>query len=638
MLEVSIDFETRALADLRAVGAWRYARHPRTYVLCLAWSEGRAEPRVWRPLFEPLPARLREIADMAARGEAVFRAWNAAFERNVWNHTLRRGFPDLPELPPEAFVCSMAEALAFGWPGSLEMAAKVSGVAEQKDPRGDYLTRVCGNARYALTRANLDGLADYCKQDVRTEMAVATRSRRLSDRERELYLLDQRINDRGIRVDVPAAKAVLRTITAAMDKLNADLPGLTDGAVEQATQAARIRTWLASRGVHLPDLAAETVERALKRADLPDDARKVLRIRQLAGGSAVAKLTPMILVPDPHDYRARGLLQYHGAAATGRWAGRLIQPQNMPRPALKVDSDDLINSFVNGTALDRFGDDVFIAASDALRPLLTATPGNVLVRADLNAIEARIVLWLAGHSDAMNLFRTGACIYCEMASAVYGRRITKAENPIERQVGKVIVLGCGYQMGAARFQEHAAANGISVTLAEAETFVKAYRSRWHLVPKLWRGLEAACVAAATRGGIHSYRGVDYALHDGAILCRLPSGRRLVWQGASVREGEYGPQVWVKRMRAGQWEDVLLYGGILTERATQALARDVMAEGMLRVERAGVPVVLTVHDEMVTDTGRTDAETILVQSMTEPMPWAPDLPLAAEATSAFRYGK
>jgi len=647
MKDISIDFETRSTVDLSRAGAWRYAIDRTTFVLCLAWAVDGAEPRVWRTLEEDVPADLVGAAEAVARGEARFTAWNAGFECAIWNECLAPRIPALPRLPPEAFVCTMARALTQGWPGPLGLAAGAMKLGVEKDPRGPVLTRKLGDRSRLLSWPDMPALYDYCAQDVRVEQAIQARLVRRSggwtEREARIEALDRAINARGMRVDVAAARAVLTTVQRATERANAMLPPLTGGAVEKATQAARILGWLEGRHVHLSDMRAETVERALKRPDLPDDARAVLEVRQAAGGAAVKKLAPMLAVPDPRDGRARGLLQYHGAAATGRWAGRLIQPQNMPRPQLKgVSGDEIVAAFVDGTAEARFGANLFAAASDALRPLLTATPGNLLVRADLSAIEARIVLWLAGHDDAMHLFRTGACIYCETATAVYGRLITKAENPTERQVGKVIVLGCGYQMGPSRFQQHAEDSGVIVTASQAEEFVGAYRRRWHKVPSLWWGLNEACLEAALTGGTRSYRGVDFAMHRGAMLCRIPSGRVLTWQDAQVAEGRFGdPQVQVKRMKEGRWETVDLYGGILAERVTQALARDVMADGMLRMQAEGLDIVLTVHDEVCNDIPEAkaaDAEKVLVQCLTQAPTWAPDLPLAAEAATGFRYGK
>lgn len=643
MIYVSLDFETRSVLDLKRVGAWRYASDRSTVVLCLVWRVA-DDARVWVPMRDPPPDDLIRLAEEAAQGRAVFCAWNVAFEWAIWHLNLRpRLGGALPEVPRSSWRCTMTEALMQGWPGKLEMAAKAMNLTG-KDKRGEALLRRCGATGERFNAVDFQALVEYCVQDTAVEANVRKRLIEYKGpwtaRERKIELLDHEINRRGVRVDLSAAKAVLSAVEEATAKSNALLASITGGIVTSATQAARLREWAAGQGVPLPDLTAGTVERALARDDLPQHVRSVLTIRASAGGSAVKKLHPLLEVPDPVDWRARGLLQYHGAAATGRWAGRLIQPQNFPRPLLKgVDGEELIETFVSGRALERWGSDIFSAASDALRPLITATPGNRLVRADLSAIEARLVLWLAGHTDAMALFKTGTCIYCEMASAVYGRAINKTEHPEERFVGKVIVLGCGYQMGPARFLAHAESVGLTITEQQAEEYVNAYRRRWWRVPKLWAGLERACFEAARTGRQTSYGGVDFATRNGAILCRLPSGRVLTWQDAQIAPGRFGTeQVSVRRVKEGRWERVDLYGGIITERVTQALARDVLAEAILRAEAAGLNVVLTVHDEIVCDTDAQDAEARLTQCLTEPPQWAPDLPLAAEATASFRYGK
>ena len=643
-----LDFETRSAVDLKKAGAYRYAEDPSTVVLMLGYARPGEEPDWWQP-GEPFPGVLVEAARSATE---PLHAHNALFERLIWNGPLRRVVPGLPILPASAWDCTMARGAAAGWPLKLERLGEAMDLHQQKDPRGSQLVAAWGNAKRNPRAETFPDLVEYCRQDVRAESAALLRLPALSKRERQVWLLDQTINDRGVGVDVESARAIKALLADAVRDISASLHRLTGGAVDRPTQAARIRDWanerLLDRGLRLHDLKAETVEHALNVWDwthLDPAVREVLSARQEAGGAAVKKIDAMLACVCS-DGRARGLLQYH-AANTGRWGGRLIQPQNFPRPTQKIDPaifravrDDprrvreMVETFFGG---------VFTAAADALRPLLWSPPGSgkIIRRADLNAIEARIVLWLAGHEDAMAIFRSGHCIYCEQASAVYGRRIVKGEHPNERQVGKVIVLGCGYQMGASRFQEHAAANGIIVTLAQAEEYVRAYRTRWHGVPKLWYGLERAAWAAVLKGGTHSHAGCDFAMHEGALCCRIPSGRVLRWQGVEVDQGvdDDRPTLYVRKIEAGRWKRLSLYGGLITERVTQALARDVMVHGMMLAEEAGLPAILTVHDEVVTEP-LVDGPSVRVleECMTTVPRWAPGLPLAAEGAEGPRYGK
>ena len=345
------------------------------------------------------------------------------------------------------------------------------------------------------------------------------------------------------------------------------------------------------------------------------------------------------------DGRMRGLLQYYGAPTTGRWAGRLVQPQNLPRPEIDVDPQDF--QWLTREAIEAIYDrDLLCVAKSALRRLLWAAPGKTLVRADLSAIEARLVFWLAGEKKALNLYRNKADIYCEMASRVFGRPITKADKD-ERFIGKVLVLGCGYGMGARRLRETIETLGGRVPddLA-AQRYVESYRTAWPHVVAAWRELEHAAKCAygapgrtiAALAGLVAFQCVGCS----TMLVRLPSGRVLFWHDVAWDYEEQNLTT-VRAVASGTARGThqRLYGGALLERITQATARDVMAEAMLAAEANGLPIVLTVHDEIVCEVpenaGAAAAET-LVGLMRTPPAWADGLPLDAEAEHERRYGK
>lgn len=625
-----LDFETRSLCDLKRAGAYRYALDPSTVILCLAWGAPGEDTELWWP-GEPFPAPLRA----AAEAGGPFHAHNAVFERLIWNHVLRQYEPTLPELPPAAWECSMARAAAAGWPLGLKLLGDAMGLDVRKDARGTLLINACSNAAKPWpAQVMLDSLGDYCLQDVRTETEALLRTPALSAPERRVWLLDQTINDRGVRIDTESLAAMQGMLRVADKEAAERLNEITRGSVDKPTKAAALRDWCEAQGVTLPDLRKETVEAALQRP-LPPQVAEALRIRIDAGGAAVKKLRAFEDCVG-FDGRARGLLQYH-AAGTGRWGGRLIQPQNFPRPTEKVDPGIFLTHTADQIAAIHGG--VYSAVSNALRGLIWAAPGHTIRRADLNAIEARALLWLAGHEDAVAVLRAG-CIYCEMATTIYGRRIVKGVDDLERFVGKVTVLGCGYQMGATRFVEHAASFGLTFSLLEADKIVRSYRSRWHKVPELWWGLEAAVRRAVTRGGKHEFRGVEFVMHEGALLCRIPSGRVLRWQGIEVEQDDDGRvQVFARKVHQNRWVPVSLYGGIITERVVQALARDVMVHGMFLAEKEGLPVVLTVHDELVTEPPISGAGVKVLEQCLEAVPrWAPGLPLKAEGVEGERYGK
>lgn len=651
-----LDFETRSAVNLKQCGAYRYAKDPSTSILCLAWGPAGSIPEVWLP-GETIPGDLEAAAHDQA---VVFHAHNAVFERLIWNHVLRREVPHLPALGPARFDCTMARGAAAGWPLKLEVMGAAMGLPpeHQKDPAGNRLIQALtvsvrktkkGLVQVPLRHDLLPALYDYCAQDHVAESAALARLPPLDARERRVWLLDQAINDRGVRIDVESARAIKTMVDGLRGEENEFVAGLTGGEVTKVSQAARLLTWVngVMPSLGLPNMRKETVEAALLREDLLMPVREALMSRIDAGGSAVKKIESMLNAADPDDHRARGLLQYH-AANTGRWGGRLVQPQNFPRPVV-TDTDGKTPLVVDpehfrpgrpGLIRMLYGSP-FLAASDALRPLFVSAPGRKFVRGDLAAIEARIVLWLAGHDDAMEVFRSGACLYCETATALYGFKIIKGTHKTERQVGKIIVLGCGYQMGPSRYQEHAASNGVFVDLLTAEQHVGTYRTRWWRVPEMWKAFERAVWAACARGGIHSAHGCDFVVNNSALVCRLPSGRLLRWQHPSIEVDDDGNRsLTVLKADKGGVIRRQLYGGLITERVTQALARDVLVEAMFRAEAENLPVVLTVHDELVTepvDNALYSAK-MLEQIMSETPAFLAGCPLAAECEEGYRYGK
>lgn len=330
-----IDFETRSAVDLRRTGVYVYAVHPTTDVWCMAWAFGDEEPALWTP-GQPCPPRL--AAHIAAGG--TLKAWNAQFERIVWKCilTARYGFPE-PKL--EQYVCTMAQAYAMALPGQLGDAAAALSVENQKDMAGHRLMMQMARPR----RTNPDGslvwwdddervrsLLAYCKQDVRTERSIGARLMPLSAEEQELYWLDQRINDRGVKIDERLCVAAKRIVAAATEKLDAELARITDREVTSVSNHQSLAIWIRKRGVPTEGVAKDAIEELLVRDDLPDDVRAALELRQQGAKTSTAKIDAM-LTRRNSDGRMRGNLQYHGAG-TGRWAARGAQLQNLPRPEI----------------------------------------------------------------------------------------------------------------------------------------------------------------------------------------------------------------------------------------------------------------------------------------------------------------
>ena len=423
-------------------------------------------------------------------------------------------------------------------------------------------------------------------------------------------------------------------------------------------QVQKTRDWLKARKWTLPNLDSETVSDALELAGLPDDVRRVLEIRQLTAATSLKKLNAMLACVGV-DGRARGLLQYHGAA-TGRWSGQLIQPQNFPRPTLEVDVDpeELAAAVRSGDPerLRCWGKPIDVLVT-GLRHALTAADGKVFGAGDFSMIECCVLLALAGQRDKCELITQGVDVYRDMAATIYGfdRAAFMAipeddlspEQTEQRRIGKNGVLSCGYQVGAEGFYRRFCRH-VEGGRELAAKIVGVYRNQWApMVPRLWRDLEGAARQAMLRPGkpVPARCGVVYQLttHVGlpCLLCMLPNGKLLHYVNARI-DGvdKWGRPRWVyNAYRQGQWREVAPYGGQLTENVASALARELLVHAMFALEAAGYPIVFTVHDEIVVE-HPTIAKETLERIMSERPAWAEKLgvPVKAKAWVGKRYAK
>lgn len=451
------DFETYSELDVRDVGAWRYAEHDSTEILCLSYGAPGQKKKIWYPGL-PFP---QEIIDHVNAGYPI-EAHNCMFEWAIWYCILAPtyGVPN-----PKCWLDTMASCAYRGLPLGLEDVGSVLNLDIQKDKRGKLLLQKLSKPRKPTkkdpsTRCRdenlLKELYEYCMTDSEAEDNLGMVVEDLPAAEFAVWVLDQRINRRGVYVDMEAVLAALYLVDIIKTNLETELRTLTDNKVETGTQTARMLEWFNSQGVNLDNLQAGTIENYLdqnkevvKRTGknwLPDAVVRVMEIRQQLSRASTSKL---IKFKDctTMDSRIRGLLQYHGAG-TGRWAGRLVQPQNFPRGSVK--DMDLLIATIKLRDIDiltaHYGDPMEAIAS-ALRGMFIATPGKKLYVADFAAIEARVVMWLAGQMDALEAFHKfdrgeGPDIYCVTASKIYQRPIDKKKDPDERQLGKITVLGC----------------------------------------------------------------------------------------------------------------------------------------------------------------------------------------------------
>ena len=482
------------------------------------------------------------------------------------------------------------------------------------------------------------------------ERALHRRLRSLSDAEREVFLLDARINERGVAVDLELVEAAEALVAETQAQLDAEMRRLTGGVVEAATQSARLLTWLRARGVEADSVDKPAVAELLG-TDLPDDVRRVLEVRAEAARSSTAKLKAF-RARTCRDGRLRDNLLYHGAG-TGRWSGRGVQLQNLPRPSIVADTEAAITAIRQREEpwwIDAFYGPPMGVVSDCLRGMLIASPGMELIAADFAAIEARVLAWFAGQRDLIRLFATGGDAYRHMAAEIYGRSADAiAKGSVERQLGKQAVLGCGYGIGAPKFRTTCAKAGIQIDEALAERVVQTYRTTNGRIVALWRELEHAALRAVEQPGLTvpaAAGRVRFRIKGDFLWLVLPSGRPLAYAKPRIEDvetpwGELRPQVTYLGVNSitRAWERQSAYGGKWTENVVQAVARDLLAAAMLRLEQAGYRIVLSVHDEIVAEVPAGVGSVEEFEAIMCQLPdWAKGCPVAAEGWRGLRYRK
>jgi DNA polymerase len=594
---------------------------------------------------------------------------------------------------------TMACALSHSLPGSLGKLCDVMGIKgeDAKDADGKKLIHLFCKPqpkRNKLRRATAHTHPDewaaflaYAGRDITSMRLLYQKLPRwnydIGKSEHNLWLLDQRINRRGVRIDMALAAAAIEACTEEKARLADRAQELSYGEVGAATQRdALLRHVLEWYGIELPNLLKGTVERLIDEADLPEPVRELLVIRLSASATSVAKYK-RLLEATSSDERLRGTLQYCGAARTGRWAGRLFQPQNLPRPTLKQPAiDDAIVMFKAGMGDDL--PDVIEAAQSCVRGSLIAAEGKRFVVADLANIEGRVLAWLAGEEWKLDAFRDyDAGAGPDLYKLAYSRSfnvpvadITK-DDP-RRQIGKVQELALGYQGAAGAFGSMAALYGVNLPDDEILRIVKAWRKAHPRTVSFWYDMEdAARAAVAQPGVVHKVGMLAWRRDGGWLKLRLPSERLLCYPtpkvewvkspcpacGGDGKVSEKEVQVSDTLAKcdrcdgkgtisknqltyAGidqftrQWSRIKTYGGKLVENAVQAVARDVIAAGVTAADRAGYDVLLSVHDEIITEAPDEPVYTLegLEHAMTSQIGWAAGLPLAAEGFEAGRYRK
>ena len=668
MPDIVLDFETACLLDLRKVGAWKYSEHWSFEVLCLVFGNDAWVPKELNSTVQltTLRACVDDPANMfVSHGD---------FERAVWQNYMvpRMG---LPLLPNERWHDTMASAAYKAVPLGLEPLLKALNLGTEKDMEGRTMTIGLSEpetmaswqrkfpgvgTKAAWERQFVKGMMDrspatmqrvvqYCRSDVAQQTAVLGRLGTLPPNEREVWLLDQKINQRGIGVDLEYVRACKRVVDAASLQFKEEFSQLTGGLA--VGQLDKVKAWLAERGLDLPDMTKETIDGLRIDPMLRGPLARVLGIRRLLGSASVKKLDTFLASTNA-DGRARGLLQYHGAT-TGRWTGRLIQPQNLAwdkEGKLQLcDPEDRVAAILSGeprVVEHACGLDPITSVGLSLREAFIPGAGKRFAIGDFAGIEARVVLALADQRDKCALLASGHDVYLDMACRIYNAplgSLTKEKDAGKRQIGKNAVLGCGFQMGGDKFHERYCPDQSPAFAADV---VRAYRENWApKVPELWYALEEAGVECMRTGYAKAY-GCKFQLTDDRkwLTIDLPSGwQRLWYYDPQPCVGPFGKQAWsCWAVREGIWKERQMYGGLLTENVVQALARGLMVAAMMRLEAAGFEIVLTVHDEIVCEVDETADLAKFRAIMEQPTAWseAMGVPIAVETPKKLltRYAK
>lgn len=653
MRHLSIDLETYSGVPIGKAGAYKYVRSPDFEILLFAYSlDGGKVECIDLAQGDPVPD---EILQMLDDPTVLKHAYNAAFEWGCLSKYLGR------QLPPEQWRCTMLHGLYAGYTAGLDATGRALGLPEDKRKlnAGKALIRYfcvpCSptKANGGRTRnypwhdpQKWELFQEYCRQDVVTEMEIEQRLSGIPvpDFVQKEWETDLIINARGVAVDMDMVEGALELGKTVRERLMAEateLSGLTN-----PNSVQQLSAWLEEEtGTEVSDLRKSTVAEMLKGDRNSPQVQRMLEIRQELSKTSTKKYDAIeTAVCD--DGRVRGLLQFYGANRTGRWAGRLVQVQNLPRTY--TEPLELARDLVKHRKLDAlkviYGS-VPDTLSQLIRTVFVASPGHVLIDADFSAIEARVISWLAKEDWRLEVFRTHGKIYEASASQMFGVPLEKIKkgNPEYslRQKGKVAELALGYQGGTGALIAMGARD-MGLSEDELPEIVNRWRDANRNIRDLWYAMDNAAVRAVTRGGIVNVNGLllahefDCTQNADYLTIRLPSGRSLYYQDPEIGENQWGrPSISYMGMdqTTKKWKRIETYGGKLVENCVQAIARDCLAQAIEHLEAAGLPVIFHIHDEVVIDIRPfADNEAMLaktVEIMSRPIPWAPGLPLGAD---------
>jgi len=663
MRYVVADFETASRADLVKIGAWKYAADMSTFPLCLAYKVVvDKQPAPTRVLTEKqLHALDPELMELCNDPTVIFIAHNAGFEQAMWKfHMVPMGYP---ELPPERWHDTMATAGYRALPLGLDALVTALELPVKKDMDGHrHMLIMCKPDRYGgwsqHNDYNLQTLYKYCDSDVGAQYGGYVSMQGLGPSERHTWILDQKVNQRGIKIDIEFVNAcidVLDQVRIPMVERFREMTGL------KPTQREKVLNWVNEQGVPLGDMRKETLNAILDPDDefgiedfsepLPYHVHEVLTLRRSLASSSVAKLERMLACAG-NDGRVRYATQYHGAR-TGRDVGRLIQIQNYPRGEISdrqgLTADILADAILTrnlDTIRDLWGPDIFSAVISSLRSCIVPEEGKVLCGGDYAAVEARNLLSMAGQHDRVEEMHAGLDVYSETASLIYKRPINRKIDQKEGQIGKNTFLGSGYGLGPVGFRARfAPKESIDLAMLAINTYRKEVAP---MVPKFWYGLFEASVQAVwcDHAKAYSYNGIEFRKEGDYLTMRLPNGKKIWYHRprkatSMTPAGDERPSWTFMSYQGKRFRRHMAWHGMVTADCIQGSARELVMGAMKRAESAGLYTIFKVHDELVfEEKDRPDLIATVKQIMEDIEPWALQYKfrVTANVETMLRYRK
>ena len=640
-----LDYETKSECDLPAMGSYNYAQHPSTKMICAAYAFDDEDVQLWWA-HDPVPPRLVDYF----KSDGQIRCHNSGFDRLITWYVV---CPDygLPEPALNRWYCTAAQARANCAPGSLEDVGRFAGAAMKKDHRGKQLIRLCCIPPFNEDPIVLKELGDYAAQDVRAMRSISKALRPLSADELLDYHVNERINDRGVLVDVPLCKAAVKYASDELVEIEQIVAEVTEGAIT-SVRSPKMRQWVIERvGPQALKLMETFKDGEMKYSidktvranllnceDVPPDVQEVIQCADDLWASSVAKFSRLASLADVEDNRVRGAFVFAGGSATGRASSYGAQVHNFTRKCAESPEDVRVAMVRGHSIVPRFGKRVTDVLKGMLRPALIPAPGKQLVVADWAAIEARANPWLSGRGDdKLAIFAKGEDVYKVNAAATFGVAVADVTKD-QRQIGKVQELACGFAGGVGAFAAMGRAYGVQLTEFESKRMVDAWRRANPWSVPYWQNLEEAYTRAMRNKGHEFSVGRVTYLFDGQHLWyALPSARVLCYPFAKLdADGvTYAKAAWKPAADAKEWPRARLWKGLACENITQATANDLLRHTLRQLD----DVVLHVHDEVVLETDRPEEMAVrLKEVMCTPPEWAKGLPLDAEVAIMSVYGK